>query len=300
MAILSKYQLEKYHLEKYQYETDVRKGYQLYGMSGKIIYRGHWISKRPDKIIIVEMNETIAAREALFYLEVKDHKHIIGTIGLIENSSNLIIFIQEFAPHNDLGSVLMNNNLKISPEILREMFIQIADAMSYVARKRIVHGDLGCRNVLVFHVDTSEPKNSLVKITDFGLARWIDRPPDNEDLTVIPIRYCAPEILRDKHHVSYSEKSDVYSMGVLMWEALSNGEMPYSAISDDRRVEKMKKENEKLKEPPVFHPDLWKLMNECWYTEPGKRPTFNEIKRTLCAVEISALPHDRTSAIPHR
>jgi serine/threonine protein kinase len=294
MAILS-----KYHLEKYHYDIDVRKDYQLYGMAGKIIYRGRWIS-RTDKIIIVEMNETIAEREALFYLEVKDHKHIIGTIGLIENSSNLTIFIQEFAQHNDLGSVLMNNTLHISPEILREMFIQIADAMSYVASKRIVHGDLGCRNVLVFHVDTSEPKNSLVKITDFGLARWIDRPPDNEDPTVIPIRYCAPEILQDKVHTSYSEKSDVYSMAVLMWEALSNGEMPYSAIFDDNQVEDMKKDNEKLKEPSVFHPDLWELMNECWYKKPEKRPTFNEIKRTLCAIDISTVPHDPPTAIRHR
>ena len=62
----------------------------------------------------------------------------------------------------------------------------------------------------------------------------------------------------------------------------------------------MKKDNEKLKEPPVFHPDLWELMNECWYKNPDKRPTFKEIKRTLCAIEISTLSHDPTTGIPHR
>ncbi|CAF1443901.1 unnamed protein product [Rotaria sp. Silwood1] len=37
---------------------------------------------------------------------------------------------------------------------------------------------------------------------------------------------------------SYTEKSDVYSMGVLMWEALSNSEIPYSYIVDNNLVVK--------------------------------------------------------------
>jgi serine/threonine protein kinase len=81
-----------------------------------------------------------------------------------------------------------------------------------------------------------EPKNILVKITDLGLARWIDRPSTNEDPSIIPIRYCAPEILRNNLHSTYSDKTDVYSMGVLMWEALSNGELPYSSDFNDEIV----------------------------------------------------------------
>ncbi|CAF4125308.1 unnamed protein product, partial [Rotaria sp. Silwood2] len=221
MAILS-----KYNLEKYQFGTDVRKRHQLYGMSGKIIYEGRWISRRDGPIIIVEMNEAIATREALFYLEVNGHHNIISTLGYVENSLNLTIFIQEFARLTDLAGVLMDNQFVISQTILIEMFLQIAGAMSYIASKKIVHGDLGCRNVLVFQLDSSEPKQNLVKITDFGLARWIDQPPAHENELVIPIRYCAPEILRNNRHSNYSEKSDVYSMGVLIWEALSNSEIP--------------------------------------------------------------------------
>ena len=299
MAILSKNQIDKYRLEEYQYGTDVRKGQQLYGMSGKIIYEGRWISTRADLIIIVEMNETIADREALFYLEVKDHKHIIGTLGLVQNSLNLTIFVQEFARFNDLGSVLLDKQLDISHAILKEMFVQVADAMSYVAGKGIVHGDLGCRNVLVFRVDRSNPKKSLVKITDFGLARWIDRPPAKEDKTVVPIRYCAPEILRDNRHASYSEKSDVYSMAVLMWEALSDGEMPYAAVSDDEKVADMKRNNKMLKAPPVFHPDLWNLMKVCWNTNREKRLTFVEIKDTLSQMDVLEMSDESRTSMPH-
>ena len=123
--------------------------------------------------------------------------------------------------------------------------------MSYVAGKQIVHGDLGCRNVLVFRIDQSVPKKSLVKITDFGLARSLKRLSNFHNSSIIPIRYCALEILRNDDQSSCSEKSDVYSMGVLMWEALSNGEIPYSSISEDEKVKTKKLNQEKLERPHV-------------------------------------------------
>jgi serine/threonine protein kinase len=124
--------------------------------------------------------------------------------------------------------------------------------MSYVARKEIVHGDLGCRNVLVFRIDQPVPKKNLVKITDFGLARSLKRLSNFHKPSIISIRYCALEILRNDDQSSYSEKCDVYSMGVLMWEALSNGEIPYSSISDDEEVKTKKLNKEKLERPRVF------------------------------------------------
>jgi hypothetical protein len=88
-------------------------------MFGKIIYYGKWKSKSADRIIIVEMNEAIAEREAFFYLEVNSHKNIIQRLGYIENCLNLTIFIQDYAEHNDLGSVLMDNQFNITQPILK-------------------------------------------------------------------------------------------------------------------------------------------------------------------------------------
>jgi serine/threonine protein kinase len=290
MAILSKYKLQKY-----QYGIDVQRLRQLYGMSGKIIYNGQWLSERTDQIITVEMNEVITEREAQFYLEVNGHNNIIRTLGYIQNTSNLTIFIQEFAQEGDLADMLMDTKFVITQPILMEMFLQIADAMNYVASKKIIHGDLGCRNVLVFRVDPSEPKNNLVKITDFGLARWIDQPPTKEDPTIIPIRYCAPEILEHNRHSNYSEKSDVYSMGVLIWEALSNSEMPYSSVEKDEDVKQMKLRNKRLPKPPVCDRQLWKLMKECWHNDPQNRPNFEYMKNILANMEVSEVPDDQRS-----
>ncbi|CAF4952374.1 unnamed protein product, partial [Rotaria sp. Silwood1] len=128
MAILSKYKLDEY-----QYGVHIQKGDQLYMMSQKKIYFGKWITRREEAIIIIEMSETIAEREALFYLEVNGHDNIIRTLGYVENSLNLTIFIQEYAPQGDLADCLMDNQLNITVPILVEMFTQVADAMSYIA-----------------------------------------------------------------------------------------------------------------------------------------------------------------------
>jgi serine/threonine protein kinase len=285
MAIKSKLQLEKY-----QYGIDIQQTRKLYGMSGKILNLGQWIPRRTDQIIIVEMSEAIAQHEAFFYQELNGHDHIIRTFGYVENSLNLTIFVQEYAPQSDLSNYFLDNEINLSQKILIEIFSQIADAMSYVASKKIVHGDLGCRNVLVYKIDSFEPKNTLVKITDFGLARRLDYPSStNENSSIIPIRYCAPEILENNNQKNYSEKSDVYSMSVLMWEALSNGEMPYSSIASDDIVKQKKLNDERLNRPSICERELWILMQDCWSFDPKQRINFEQIKEQLSEITYSDL-----------
>ena len=294
MAILS-----KPVLEHYQYGVHVQKGRQLYMMSEKKIYYGRWLIKNsPPEIIIIEMSKQIAEREQPFYLEVNGHDHIIRTFCSIDNSLNLSILVQEYAPRGDLANCLMDE--QFTQSILRPMFVQIADAMSNVASKQIVHGDLGCRNVLVFRVDADQPANSLVKITDFGLARWFKQPPVNEDKTVVPVRYCAPEILRHNSHENYSERSDVYSMGVLIWEALSKSEMPYSSVEKDEEVKRKKINDERLPQPDVCDRQLWVITNSCWDRDPQQRPTFHEIKEKLSNLSISEISYDLITRSSHK
>lgn len=288
-------------LENYQYGVHVQKSRQLYMMSDKKIYHGKWLIKNNHpQIIIIEMSQQIAEREQPFYLDVNGHDHIIQTFGSVENSLNLSILVQEYAPLGDLASCLMDDQLHFTQSILLAMFVQIADGMSHVASRKIVHGDLGCRNVLVFRVDADQPVNSLVKITDFGLARWFDQPPVNEDKTVVPIRWCAPEILRHNSHENYSERSDVYSLGVLIWEGLSKSEIPYSFIEKDDDVMKQKIEGKLLSKPNGCDHQLWRIMNNCWHKDPQQRLAFNEIHQQLSNLNISEISYDLITRSSHK
>jgi serine/threonine protein kinase len=129
--------------------------------------------------------------------------------------------------NKELTNLLLDPKFKISQLIFIEMFSQIADAMSYIAHKQIVHGDLDCRNILIFKIDESIPKRNSVKITDFGLSHSLQRIYHSQNSSIIPIRYCALEIFRNND----------YSMGVLMWETLSSGEILYAAIPYDQIVD---------------------------------------------------------------
>jgi hypothetical protein len=60
--------------------------------------------------------------------------------------------------------------------------------------------------------------------------------PSISTMTMIPVRYVAPELQHDRDKLNYSEKSDVYSKGVLMWDVCSYDQLPYSSLENDNDV----------------------------------------------------------------
>jgi serine/threonine protein kinase len=194
------------------------------------------------------------------------------------------MLLQECAPQGDLSDRLQESEFKPTERVLCTIFEQICDAMMFLADNGIVHGDLACRNVLVFRSDPTEPKKNLVKLTDFGLTRAsslysvVDNPT-RTTMTIIPLRYAAPELLQDTSRLKYSEKSDMYSMGTLMWEACTYGELPYSYLDTDNDVRRTKLNDERLPRPTLCGEQLWTIINECWHQNPDKRPDFQRLKQ---------------------
>ena len=104
------------------------------------------------------------------------------------------------------------------------LFLQVCDAVEYAHQRLIVHRDLKPGNILV----TSQ---GVPKLLDFGLARVLDAPPD-EDLTQtgVPLMtpaYASPEQVRGE---PYTVSGDVYSLGVVLYELLA-GRRPYEVKS---------------------------------------------------------------------
>jgi serine/threonine protein kinase len=210
------------------------------------------------------MDEEIARHEIPFYLQLSSHAHIIHTFGIIRDNPRWMTLVQERALHGNLQLLLQNKQFQPSGNVLVNIFSQILGAMIYITKQNIVHGDLRCENILVFKMNSLNVEENLVKLT-------------NRE-TGISVRYCAPEILQDSN---YSELSDVYSMGVLMWEACSKGNIPYGLNMSDEEIRQRRLKYEKLLQPNGCDNQIWTIIQDCWHNEPELRYRFEEMQSLL-------------------
>jgi serine/threonine protein kinase len=292
--------------KNYQFILDVdvrrRKGRPLFSTIGKTLYYAEWLptnDNRPE-IIILKVDGARAKKEASFYVDLTRHPHILRTYGFVRendsgvNNSNSIMLLQEYAPEGSLYEFLVDCKTMPNEKILIEIFLQIIDAMIFLAYNYVVHGDLACRNVLVFRFDENDLKKIVVKVTDFGLSRYsklYSMAPGSAKTTlnIIPTRYAAPEILSvNAKSEDYTEKSDVFSMGVLMWEAFSRGELPWSQIERDEDVVRRVMRGDLLTRPQTCSEVYWSIIIKTWSKLPNDRPTFSELKRLLTEQNYSS------------
>ena len=95
--------------------------------------------------------------------------------------------------------------------------------MAYLEEHSYIHRDLAARNILI-------GEGSVCKVADFGLARVIKEDIYNpREGTKFPIKWTAPEAAL---YNQYTIKSDVWSYGILMYEIMTKGSMPYPGMSN--------------------------------------------------------------------
>lgn len=89
-----------------------------------------------------------------------------------------------------------------------DWFTQICLAMKHVHDRKILHRDIKGQNIFI-------TKNNTLKLGDFGIARVLNKTMDKARTVVGTPYYLSPEIIENK---PYSFKSDIWSMGVLLYE----------------------------------------------------------------------------------
>lgn len=166
------------------------------------------------KILIPQMNKNI--KNEIDILKKLNHINIIKLYDFFIDKENYYHFVLEYCEYGNFADFIHGKKLK--EKYAKVFMIQIRDAIKYLYENKILHRDLKPQNILI-------SDNNFIKLCDFGFAKIFD--DENYLIQTIcgtPI-YMAPEIIK---HNNYSVKSDLWSIGIILYELLF-GKYPYKA-----------------------------------------------------------------------
>jgi tRNA A-37 threonylcarbamoyl transferase component Bud32 len=145
-----------------------------------------------------------------------DHPNICKLLDGGVTDDGLPYFVMEYLQGTPIQTYCRERKLSINERL--NLFIQVCAAVEYSHRNLVVHRDLKAKNILV-------TEDRLPKLLDFGIAKLLnDDSVTNPDPTVAADRlftpdYASPEQIRAE---SITTAADIYSLGVLLYEILTD------------------------------------------------------------------------------
>lgn len=153
-------------------------------------------------------------REALSASSLS-HPNIVEVYDVGEDNG-LYYIVMEYIEGKHLKQLLKKRGSLTVREVV-DIMMQITDGMSAAHDSYIIHRDIKPQNIMIL-------ENGLIKITDFGIAMALNATQLTQTNSVMgSVHYLPPEQACGK---TATIQSDVYSMGILMYELLT-GSVPF-------------------------------------------------------------------------
>uniref|UniRef100_A0A674JSX8 non-specific serine/threonine protein kinase n=1 Tax=Terrapene triunguis TaxID=2587831 RepID=A0A674JSX8_9SAUR len=244
------------------------------------------------QVVVKELKVSASVQDQMQFLEEAQPYRALQHTNLLQCLAQCAevtpyLLVMEFCPLGDLKGYLRScqvaDSMAPDPLTLQRMACEVACGILHLHRNHYVHSDLALRNCLL-------TADLTVKVGDYGLARckYKDDYFVTADQLWVPLRWIAPELIDEVHGnlliVDQTKSSNVWSLGVTIWELFELGNQPYYRYSD-RQVLTYAIKEQQLKLPK---PQLKLLLSERWYEvmqfcwlQPEQRPTAEEVHLLL-------------------
>jgi hypothetical protein len=215
-----------------------------------------------------------------------NHPNIVTLFDIVTDGETQCI-VMEYVPGNTLRAVIPPGGLAVSQAL--QYATQIASALNTAHAAGIIHRDLKPSNIMV-------TPTGVIKILDFGLAKWVGPAPSSEQATIEQtqltkegsiigtVSYMSPEQAEGKR---VDARSDIFSFGSVMYEMVTGrrafeGSSGISTLSAILRDE-VKPIYELAPEvPPLFE----QVILRCLPKDPDARwPSMKQIESALITLQ---------------
>ncbi|BGP48851.1 Serine/threonine-protein kinase [Rhodotorula kratochvilovae] len=194
----------------------------------------------------------------------------------------------------------------LNETIVRCFLGQLVDALRFLRSQNVIHRDIKPQNLLLQPASAADltaghpPGIPVLKVADFGFARWLPSQSMAETLCGSPL-YMAPEILR---YEKYDAKADLWSVGAVLFE-MAVGKPPFRAqnhvdllrkiergedrikFPDERRADETLPPGEQKAPPTKVASDVKALIRRLLKRHPSERMSFEDFFREAAIVAQS-------------
>ncbi|UJR30735.1 hypothetical protein I4U23_018255 [Adineta vaga] len=252
-------------------------GYGVFGIVELIRYQKKLYAHKRARQTTNEQRNSIL-EEGIKLTDIAEHHPNIQRLNFINLRTFGIVI--DYCSNGSLDVFVREKHSNYTLVDVLNWGYQLADALSFLHSKKIIHRDVKMQNILL-----KDNYHTLV-LTDYGTATQLGKSWMTDNVGT-PITM-APEVFA---YNQYAEQCDTYSWAIVFWQLFSKQLLPYGNQGKGFLISVVR---EKLRPPKLNHcPELFiALLYRAWHSDPNERPTLLLIKKILRLI-LNTLPKQK-------
>ena len=237
-----------------------------------------------------KMKERFEREATISALLGEKSSHIVRVKDYGLDEKEIPFYVMEFLQGDSLSDVIKYRPLVVDRflKVVRQICFGLECAHKGILYQGelcpIIHRDIKPSNILIVE---DAALGELVKILDFGIAKLVQSEESQTQAFMGTLAYCSPEQMEGKE---LDNRSDIYSMGIMMYEMLT-GDMPlfpdnssFGGWYEAHHHTKPQPMNSSHRVPPAIEA----LVMKCLAKSPNARPQkIDEVLRAIEAIEAA-------------